>query len=91
MSPSVESGAPDDTDEAVKSAEDAAERDVDTESVGGLDEVLPEPLRPLWRPVERFQGFRRAYGDTYVTAAEAIVAALLAGGYVWWLYLFLTG
>ena len=55
---------------------------------GGLGEILPEPLQPLWRPIERIQGFRHTYGDTYVTILEAAVAVTLIGGYLWWLYLF---
>ena len=56
--------------------------------VGGLGEILPEPLQPLWRPIERIQGFRHTYGNTYVTILEAAVAVVLVGGYLWWLYLF---
>jgi hypothetical protein len=80
-----------DPSEAVGSAEEAAEQDVDTEAVGGLGEILPEPLRPLWRPVGAVQEFRRTHSDTYITAMEVVVAAMLTGGYVWWLYLFVTG
>jgi DNA-binding SARP family transcriptional activator len=59
--------------------------------VGGLGEIVPEPLMPVWRRVESVQEFRRTYGDSYVGVLEALTAAALAGGYVWWLYLFLTG
>lgn len=65
----------------------ADEEGTETE-VGGLGEILPEPLQPLWRPIERIQRFRHTYGNTYVTALEAIVAVVLIGGYLWWLYLF---
>ena len=56
--------------------------------VGGLGEILPESLQPLWRPIERIQGFRHTYGNTYITILEAAVAVVLIGGYLWWLYLF---
>lgn len=62
--------------------------EVDTESVGGLDELIPESLVPVWTRIERFQAFRETHGPTYTKALEAIVAALLIGGYVYWLYLF---
>lgn len=81
----------DDPPEAAGSTEEASEQGVDTETVGGLGEILPEPLRPLWRPVEAVQEFRRTHSDTYITAMEVVVAAMLTGGYVWWLYLFVTG
>lgn len=64
---------------------------VDTENVGGLGEIVPEPVQPIWRRMESVQEFRRTHGDTYLTVLEAIVAAVLAGGYLYWLYLFLTG
>lgn len=78
------------SDGTVESTEEAVEQGVDTESVGGLGEVLPEPLQPLWRPVEAFYDFRRTHGETYVSVMEGIVALLLTGGYVWWLFLFLN-
>jgi hypothetical protein len=40
--------------------------------------------------VERVQAFRRTYGDTYVTALEALTAIALVVGYLWWAYLYLT-
>lgn len=79
-------------EEAVTSAEEAAERtEIRTEEISGLGELLPEPLRPLWRPVEAIQGFRRAHGERYIKVLEALLAAILIGGYVWWAYLFFTG
>ncbi|QHS18301.1 hypothetical protein GWK26_06045 [haloarchaeon 3A1-DGR] len=73
------------------STQETAEQPIDTESVSGLGEILPEPLQPLWRPVERVQRFRRTHGETYITVLEAIVAVMLAAGYVWWAYLYVTG
>lgn len=58
---------------------------------GGLGEVVPEPLMPAWRRLESIQEFRRTYGGTYTGVLEAITAAVLIGGYVWWLYLFVVG
>ncbi|WP_226010952.1 hypothetical protein [Halomicrobium salinisoli] len=75
----------------VTSAEAAAEEHVDTEGVGNLGDILPDPLKPLYRPVEDFYAFRETHGETYVSIMEGIVALALTGGYVWWLFLFLTG
>lgn len=69
----------------------APEDAVDTSEVGGLGEVIPEPLMPVWRRIERVQSFRRTHGDTYVTALELLTAAALTGGYLWWLVLYTTG
>ena len=60
-------------------------------SPGGLGEVVPEPLMPVWRRLESIQESRRTYGSTYTGVLEAITAAVLIGGYVWWLYLFVVG
>jgi hypothetical protein len=68
-----------------------APKESEQADVGGLGEIVPEPLMPVWRRVESVQEFRRTYGDSYVGVLEALTAAVLAGGYVWWLYLFLTG
>jgi hypothetical protein len=46
---------------------------------------------PAWRRLESIQEFRRTYGSTYTGVLEAITAAVLIGGYVWWLYLFVVG
>ena len=56
---------------------------------GGLGEIIPEQLMPVWRQVERVQAFRRTHGDTYVAVLELLATIVLIGGYVWWLYLFL--
>jgi len=80
-----------DDSEPVGSAEEAAEEMVSTEAVGGLDEILPKPLQPLYRPIDALQEFRRTYGEMYITILEALVAITLTGGYVWWLFLFSTG
>lgn len=65
------------------------EDQVDTTDVGGLGEVLPEPLKPLWVPVERIQEFRETWGDTYTGVLEVIVGLGLTLGYVYWLILYL--
>ncbi|GAA0268965.1 hypothetical protein [Halobacterium noricense] len=70
---------------------EAPEDQVDTSDVGGLDEVVPEPLMPVWRQIERIQSFRETHGDTYVTALEILTAIALAVGYVWWVYLYFYG
>ena len=59
------------------------------EQAGGLGEIVPEPLMPLWSRVELVQAFRRTHGETYVGVLELLTALVLAGGYVWWLLLFL--
>ncbi|WP_135301971.1 hypothetical protein [Haloarcula amylovorans] len=61
------------------------------EKAGGLGEVIPEPLMPAWRQVERVQSFRETHGDKYVAALEVLTAIALTGGYIWWVYLFLLG
>lgn len=60
------------------------------EQVGGLDEVLPEPLVPIYQRLKLVDEFRETHGDTYTGVLEAIVGAILAGGYLYWLYLFFT-
>lgn len=75
----------------MSSEEQAPEDMVDTESAGGLGELIPEPLEPLWRPVAAFYEFRRTHSDTYIRILEALTALVLTVGYVWWLYLFVTG
>ena len=71
----------DDSPEAV--AEQSARQ------AGGLGEIIPEPLMPVWSRVEKVQAFRRTHGETYVGALELLTALALAAGYVWWLLLFL--
>jgi hypothetical protein len=75
----------------MSSSRDAPEDQVDTTDVGGLDEVIPEPLLPVWRRIELVQEFRETHSDTYVTALEALTALVLAVGYVWWVYLYFFG
>jgi hypothetical protein len=55
---------------------------------GGLGEVIPEPLMPVWTRIELIQSFRQAHGDEYINVLEILTAIVLLGGYVWWLYLF---
>lgn len=62
--------------------------EVDTESVSGLGEIIPEPLMPIWTRIERIQTFRETHGPRYTKALEAIVAVLLVAGYGYWLYLY---
>lgn len=67
---------------------EAPEDQVETSDVGGLEEVVPEPLMPVWRQIEHIQSFRETHGNTYVTALEILTAVALAAGYVWWVYLY---
>lgn len=55
---------------------------------GGLGEVIPEPLLPVWRRIELVQAFRRTHGETYVGALKTLTALVLAAGYGWWLLVF---
>ncbi|MFW6317699.1 MAG: hypothetical protein ACOC06_04435 [Halorubrum sp.] len=71
----------DDSPESI--AEESAQQ------AGGLGEVVPEPLLPVWSQVEKVQAFRRTHGDKYVGALELLTALALTGGYVWWLLIFL--
>ncbi|MFC6719224.1 hypothetical protein ACFQGT_02925 [Natrialbaceae archaeon GCM10025810] len=70
--------------------DDPPEIDPDDLEVGGLDELLPAPLLPVYRQFERVQDFRETHGPTYTSYLEAILAVALIGGYVYWLYLFLV-
>ena len=72
-----------------QSPEEMAESSM--ENAGGLGEVIPEPLMPIWSRVELIQSFRRAHGEKYVSVLELLTALLLIGGYVWWAYLYLLG
>jgi len=73
----------------MSATDEAPEDSVDTENVGGLGELVPEPLEPVWRYVERFQSFRDTHGETYTKALEAIVAVVLTAGYLYWATLYL--
>ncbi|WP_134671759.1 hypothetical protein [Halorussus marinus] len=73
----------------MSATDEAPEDSVDTENVGGLGEIVPEPLEPAWRYVERFQAFRDTHGETYTKALEAIVAVVLTAGYLYWATLYL--
>ena len=66
---------------------DAPEDGVETQA-GGLDELIPEPLMPVWRRFELIQAFRETHSDTYVTVLEVLTALVLAAGYAWWAYLY---
>lgn len=59
------------------------------QQAGGLGEIIPEPLMPAWRQVEKVQAFRRTHGETYVGVLELLTALALTAGYVWWLLIFL--
>ncbi|QDX39896.1 hypothetical protein [Salarchaeum sp. JOR-1] len=65
------------------------EDQVDTTDVGGLGEVLPEPLKPFWMPIQRIQEFRKTWGNAYTSVLELVLGLGLAIGYVWWLVLYL--
>jgi len=76
------------------SASDTSPEDVtesSMEKAGGLGEIIPEPLMPVWRRIERFQAFRETHGERYVAVLEILTAAMIIVGYVWWLYLYLLG
>ena len=71
----------DDSPESI--AEESAQQ------AGGLGEVIPAPLMPAWRQVEKVQSFRRTHGEKYVGVLELLTALALTAGYVWWLLIFL--
>ncbi len=71
--------------------QEAPEDQVDTSDVGGLEEVVPEPLMPVWKRIQLIQDFREAHSDTYVRVLEVLTAIALAVGYVWWVYLYFFG
>lgn len=75
----------------MSSSREPPEAQVDTSNVGGLEEVVPEPLMPIWRRIELIQSFREAHSDTYVTVLEVLTAIALAVGYAWWVYLYFVG
>lgn len=72
----------------MSSNEQTPDDPAETSDVGGLGEVVPEPLMPIWRRIQLVQEFRETHGDTYVTVLEALTAIALTAGYVFWLYLY---
>lgn len=58
------------------------------EKAGGLDEILPESLVPIYERWKLIDQFRENHGDTYTGILEAIVGTILIAGYGYWLYLF---
>lgn len=72
----------------MSSTDQAPDDPAETSDVGGLSEVVPEPLMPIWRRIQLVQEFRETHGDTYVTVLEALTAIVLTAGYVFWLYLY---
>ncbi|KAA9396616.1 hypothetical protein Har1130_18425 [Haloarcula sp. CBA1130] len=72
-----------------ESPEDIAE--TSAKQAGGLGEVIPDPLLPIWRRIELIQEFRETHGDSYVKVLETLTAIALTGGYIWWMYLYLMG
>jgi len=52
------------------------------------EEVLPGPLSDIYAYWSRVDAFRETHGETYTGVLEAITAAILVGGYLYWLYLF---
>ncbi|UHQ98525.1 hypothetical protein HYG81_23415 (plasmid) [Natrinema zhouii] len=72
-------------------SDDPPEKAVDTENVGGLEEILPPQLLPIWSRVQLIQEFRDAHGRTYISVAEAIIAIGLTAGYLYWLTLYFGG
>jgi hypothetical protein len=64
--------------------------DSSNEDVGGFEEFVPAPLMPVWDRFQAVQEFRETHGDSYTKVLEGIVAAVLTGGYLFWLFLFFT-
>lgn len=75
----------------MSSNDEAPEDQVDTANVGGLGELIPEPLMPVWSRIQLVQEFRETHGDTYVTVLEALTAIALTVGYIYWAYLYFLG
>ena len=75
----------------MSSSGEAPEEMVDTSKAGGLGELVPDRLMPIWRQIERVQAFRGTHGETYIKILEAITAVVLTVGYLWWAYLYLVG
>ena len=59
------------------------------QQAGGLGELIPEPLMPVWKRIEKIQSFRRTYGEWYINALELLTGLVLTGGYIWWMLVFL--
>lgn len=76
---------------SVDPTDEPPEEAVDTEDVGGLEEVLPPQLLPIWSRVQLIQEFRNTHGKTYISVAEAIIAIALTAGYLYWLTLYFGG
>lgn len=76
---------------SASSSDENPEEMVDTENVGGLEEIIPPWLMPVWSRVQLIQDFRDAHGKKYVKFMEAIIAIVLTGGYLYWLTLFFGG
>lgn len=72
-------------------SDEPPEEMVDTEDVGGLEEILPPQLIPIWSRVQLIQDFRDTHGETYVSVMEAVVAIVLTVGYLYWLTLYFGG
>ncbi|MFC6765687.1 hypothetical protein [Natrinema soli] len=72
-------------------SDEPPEEMVDTENVGGLEEILPPQLMPIWSRVQLIQDFRDTHGKTYISIMEAIVAIGLTAGYLYWLTLYFGG
>lgn len=60
------------------------------QDAGGLEEVVPEPLMPAYRQLEKVQSFRETYGERYTNALELLTGLILTGAFVWWVVLFLS-
>lgn len=75
----------------MSSTDDVPEDGVETSNAGGLGELVPESLMPVWRRIETIQAFRETHSDTYIKVLEAITAIVLTVGYLWWIYLYMLG
>ncbi|WP_222914789.1 hypothetical protein [Natrinema sp. SYSU A 869] len=76
---------------SASSSDDPPEDMVDTENVGGLGEIIPPWMMPLWSRVQLIQDFRDTHGPTYIKFIEAIISIALTGGYIYWLTLYFGG
>lgn len=75
----------------MSSTDGAPEDNVETSDAGGLGELVPESLMPVWRRIEAIQAFRETHSNTYIAILEVITAIVLTVGYLWWIYLFILG